>query len=103
LAAALKYSPLPSAAVKEFTDAMAPPQIPPELQQMIQEGQQLIQQLQQQVQQMQADKSVETGKLQLQAQDQQIDAFRAQTERESAQVDGAVKVAQTINGGSNAN
>jgi hypothetical protein len=56
----------------------AQPQIPPQLQQMIQEGQQTIQQLTQENQSMKADKQTEMTKL-------QIDMYNAETQRMKVQ------------------
>lgn len=56
----------------------AQPSIPPQLQQMIQEGQQTIQQLSKENESMKADKSVEMSKL-------EIDMFNAQTQRMKVQ------------------
>jgi hypothetical protein len=73
LAVVLKYSPLPQAASQELAQAIGG-QLPPEVQQQIQQGQQQIAQLTQENQQLKADRSVDQGKL-------QIEGFKAQTDR----------------------
>lgn len=91
LAVALKYSPIPSGAVAEFTAAMQGPQLPPEVQQMIEEGKQTIAQQAQQIQQMQGDKSIEAAKVQTKA---QADAQANQTDQFNAETDRIHKVGQ---------
>lgn len=87
---ALKYSPLPTAAAKEFADAFAGPQLPPEVQQMIEAGRQQIQQLTQENEALKADHSVAQGKL-------SIDAFNADTKRRAEESKAMLEALGHIN------
>lgn len=71
---ALKYSPLPSAAAQELSEALGGGGIPPQVQQMIQQGQQVIQQQSEQIKQMQQDQSVKVAGA-------QTNQFKAETDR----------------------
>lgn len=79
---ALKYSPLPESAAKELGDAIAQagqgPQVPPELQQQIQQGQQKLQQLEQENQKLKADQTINMGKLEVAQQDSQTKRIAAE-------------------------
>jgi len=88
---ALKYSPLPLAAAKEFADAIGGGGLPPEVQQAMQQGQQQIAQLTQENQSLKADKSIEAAKVQQQG---QKDAASAQTAQFQAETDRVHKVGQ---------
>lgn len=74
IAIALKYSPLPQAAAQELSQVLAGPQIPPEVQQQMQEGQAEIQRLTQENEALKADKSAEQAKV-------KIEGFKAETDR----------------------
>lgn len=95
LQVALKYSPLPQAAAQELSEALGGG-LPPEVQQMIQEGQQQIQQLTQENQNLKNDKTIEAAKVQSKA---QADQASAQTEQFNAETDRIHKVAQLGAGG----
>jgi hypothetical protein len=87
---ALKYSPLPSAAVADLTAAFQP-QLPPEIQKQMADGQQQIKQLTDENTQLKADRSIEAAKVQTTA---QRDSAKSQTEQFNAQTDRIHKVGQ---------
>lgn len=60
------------------------PQIPPELQQQIEQGQQLIEQQQAEIERMKADQAAEQGKMQIDAMKVQIDAQKLTIEEQKA-------------------
>jgi hypothetical protein len=69
----LKNSPLPESTAKELGDILAkaggPPQVPPELQQMIEQGKQHIAELEQENQQLKDKAQADAGKIAVQRQD----------------------------------
>lgn len=77
--------------IAERLKAMLPPQLqgqggmPPELQQMIQQGQQLIQKLQAENEQLKQGAQIDQMKLQLDAKKMEIEAYKAETERMQAE------------------
>lgn len=79
MSVALKYSPLPLSAAQELSEAIGGG-LPPEVQQMMQQGQQQIQQLTQENESLKADK--------------QIKASEAQTKQFNAETDRIHKVGQ---------
>lgn len=100
---ALKYSPLPLSAAQELGQAIAGaaqgPQIPPEVQQLIQQGQERLQQLEQENQALKQDRAIDAGKLQVAAQDAHTRemnvAAQAQHKQQQIELDYA-RLAQEI-------
>ncbi len=78
---ALKYSPLPETAAKELGEAISKAggggEVPPELQQAIQQGQQRIAELEQENQRLKSDRAIDAAKVGVQEQDSETKRIKA--------------------------
>lgn len=95
---ALQYSPLPETAATELGEALTSagqPEIPPELQQMIEQGKQRIAELEQENQQLKGDRQIEGMKVGVQQQDAETRRMKVLSEDRIGQMEQHIQLLAT--------